>query len=102
MPKHNSQSAANLPSYYKKEVSSSLGRNIDSLAKQFNKEGNEEFKNDQQIDNGRYFIFVVWGSFRVGQHITCILYITITKCRIIINLNFNEHSNNNIPFAKSY
>ena len=72
MPKHNSQSAANLPSYYKKEVSSSLGRNIDSLAKQFNKEGKEEFKNDQQIDNGRYFIFVVWGSFRVGQHITFI------------------------------
>lgn len=47
--KKGSQSAVNLPGYYKKGASSSVGRNIDQLAEQFNKYAKEEHKSDPQL-----------------------------------------------------
>lgn len=47
--KKGSQSAVNLPGYYKKGASSSVGRNIDQLAEQFNKFAKEEQKSDPHL-----------------------------------------------------
>ena len=49
LSKKGSQSTVNIPGYYKKKASSSLGRNIDHLAEHFNKNMKEKFMSGKNI-----------------------------------------------------
>lgn len=53
LSKKGSQSAVNINGYYKRGASNSLGRNIEHLAEQFNKNSKEEFKLGKQLTSGK-------------------------------------------------